>query len=126
MIFGAHVLLYSPDAEADRGFLRDVLGFPSVDAGRGWLIFTLPPSEVAVHPVEGVAVPRPSGPAMLAASLYLMCDDVAALVASLDTKGVRCTALQKMDWGITTTVRLPSGGELGLYQPLHPTAVDRR
>jgi len=121
MITGAHVLLYTSDTEADRGFFRDVLGFPSVDAGRGWLIFALPPAEVAVHP-QDAAAPAPDRAAMLGASLYLMCDDVAATVQSLEAKGVACSALHTERWGIVTTVRLPSGGTLGLYQPTHPVA----
>jgi catechol 2,3-dioxygenase-like lactoylglutathione lyase family enzyme len=121
MISGAHVLLYTSDPDADRGFFRDVLGFPSVDAGRGWLIFALPPAEVAVHPLDAAA-PAPDRAAMLGASLYLMCDDVAATVASLEAKGVACSALHTERWGIVTTVRLPSGGTLGLYQPTHPVA----
>ena len=121
MITGAHVLLYTSDPEADRGFFRDVLGFPSVDAGRGWLIFALPPAEVAVHPLDAAA-PPPDRAAMLGASLYLMCDDVAATVQSLEAKGVACSALHTERWGIVTTVRLPSGSTLGLYQPSHPVA----
>src|SRR3954449_13023313 len=104
MISGAHVIVYSKDAEADRAFLRDVLGFPSVDAGRGWLIFALPPSEVAVHPLDATA-PTPERTAMLGASLYLMCDDVAETVGSLQAKGVECSALTTERWGIVTTVR---------------------
>jgi catechol 2,3-dioxygenase-like lactoylglutathione lyase family enzyme len=124
MITGAHVLLYTSDPDADRGFFRDVLGFSSVDAGRGWLIFALPPSEVAVHPIDATA-PPPDRSAMLAASLYLMCDDVAATVASLEAKGVNCSPLATERWGIVTTLRLPSGGTLGLYQPTHPVAHGR-
>jgi catechol 2,3-dioxygenase-like lactoylglutathione lyase family enzyme len=119
MITGAHVLLYTTDPDADRAFFRDVLGFRSVDAGRGWLIFALPPSELAMHPVDE----RPGGEAPLQAVLYLMCDDVAETVRSLEGKGVKCTPLLGERWGIRTTLRLPSGGELGLYQPTHPTAI---
>jgi len=121
MITGAHVLLYTADPDADRGFFRDVLGFPSVDAGRGWLIFALPPAEVAVHPLDATA-PPPDRAATLGASLYLMCDDVAATVQDLEAKGVACSALQTERWGLVTTLRLPSGGTLGLYQPTHPVA----
>ena len=121
MITGAHVLLYTPDPDADRGFFRDVLGFQSVDAGRGWLIFALPPAEVAVHPLDATA-PAPERTAMLGASLYLMCDDVAETVRSLQAKGVECSALTTERWGIVTTLRLPSGSTLGLYQPTHPVA----
>jgi len=121
MITGAHVLLYTPDPDADRGFFRDGLEFQSVDAGRGWLIFALPPAEVAVHPLDATA-PTPERTAMLGATLYLMCDDVAETVKSLQGKGVECSALTTERWGIVTTLRLPSGSTLGLYQPAHPVA----
>jgi catechol 2,3-dioxygenase-like lactoylglutathione lyase family enzyme len=113
VINGAHVILYSRDAEADRAFLRDVLGLPNVDAGDGWLIFALPPSELAVHPTE----------AEQTFELYLLCDDVEATVADLESKGVETTG-PAMDrgWGLLTGLRLPGGGEVGLYQPRHPTA----
>ena len=118
MIIGAHVLLYSKDAEADRAFFRDVLGFPHVDAGYGWLIFKLPPGEAAVHPLDGdEAGPR-------GADFYLMCDDLAAQVAALRSKGIACAEIDQAPWGAKTTVKLPSGGSLGLYQPRHPTALD--
>ncbi|HEV8629993.1 MAG TPA: VOC family protein [Thermoanaerobaculia bacterium] len=122
-IHGAHVLLFSRDAEADRTFCRDVLGFPAVDAGGGWLIFALPPAEVAVHPSESGEDPAGAGEAMLGAVLYLMCDDLRATMAELGAKGVRFTAAQEAPWGIVTTFALPSGGQLGLYQPTHPTAL---
>jgi catechol 2,3-dioxygenase-like lactoylglutathione lyase family enzyme len=118
MITGAHVLLNTTDPDADRAFFRDVLGFRSVDAGHGWLIFALPPAELALHPVE-----RQGHDVALAAVLYLMCDDVGETVRSLEAKGVTCTSLHEERWGIRTTVRLPSGGEVGLYQPTHPTAI---
>jgi hypothetical protein len=111
MIDGAHVILYSADADADRAFLRDVLRFPNVDAGHGWLIFALPPAEVAVHPAG-------SGPAH---ELYLMCDDLGATVAELQERGVELARpVSREQWGVLTSVRLPSGAELGLYEPLHP------
>jgi catechol 2,3-dioxygenase-like lactoylglutathione lyase family enzyme len=113
-ITGAHVLLYSNDAEADRAFFTDVLQFRSVDAGNGWLIFKLPPAEAAVHPADG----------QTGAELYLMCDDLRALVQSLAEKHVTCTAIEEARWGLRTNIRLPSGGQLGLYQPRHPTALD--
>ena len=122
MIHGAHIVLFSRDADADRAFLRDVLGFPYVDVGHGWLIFALPPSEVAMHPVEGASPPAPSGPRMLGGELYLMCDDVRAEVKALEAKGVTCSSIDEAPWGFRTTVRLPSGGELGLYQPKHALA----
>ena len=114
MISGAHVILYSQDAEADRAFLGNVLGFPSVDAGHGWLIFQLPPAEVAVHPA-----PAP------AHELYLMCDDIEATLAVLATKGAAVSAdLAEERWGIVATITLPSGTPLSLYQPRHPLARD--
>lgn len=113
MISGAHVILYSKDAEADRTFFRDVLGFKSVDAGRGWLIFSLPPAEVAFHPSdEGDAC-----------DLYFMCSDLKAEIASLAKKGVSCSAPQEPRWGSVTKVQLPGGGQVGLYQPRHLTAA---
>jgi catechol 2,3-dioxygenase-like lactoylglutathione lyase family enzyme len=114
MIVGSHVIIYSNHADADRAFFRDGLGFPHVDAGNGWLIFKLPPAEVAVHPVEG---PQ-------AHELYLMCDDVRATVEELSTKGVRCAEVTDQGWGLLTSVRLPGGQELGLYEPLHPRATE--
>ena len=124
MITGAHVVLYSSDPEADRAFFRDVLGFASVDAGHGWLIFKLPPSEVALHPVDGGAAEGPAGHAMLGAELYLMCDGLQALIRSLAAKNVICQAIETAAWGMKTTIRLPSGGAIGLYQPTHPTALE--
>ncbi len=123
MIFGAHVLLYSRNADADRVFLRDVLGFTAVDAGGGWLIFSLPPAEVAVHPLEEKAPSPAADSALLPASLYLMCDNVRAYLYRLAEQGVQCSGLQEEHWGIVTTIPLPSGASLGLYQPKHPTAL---
>ena len=113
MIFGAHVIVYSKDAEADRAFFREVLGFSSVDAGHGWLIFALPPAEVAVHPAEEDDQHE----------LYFMCDDLKAEISSLAEKGVRCSEVQEARWGSITRIRLPGGGDVGLYQPKHPTAL---
>ena len=113
MISGAHIVLYSKDAEADRRFLRDVLDFKSVDAGHGWLIFALPPAEAAVHPAAE------SG----AHELYLMCDDLKAEITALATKGVVCSQIDEQRWGSITKIALPGGGQLGLYQPKHPTAL---
>jgi catechol 2,3-dioxygenase-like lactoylglutathione lyase family enzyme len=116
VIRGAHTILYSSDADADRAFLRDVLGFPHVDAGDGWLIFRLPPGEVAVHPAET------SG----AVELYLVCDDVEVTVAELTAAGVRFEEpVSDQGWGRLTTLRLPGGGRIGLYEARHPTAFDR-
>lgn len=124
MIRGAHFLLYSKDADADRAFFRDVLGFRSVDAGEGWLIFALPPSELAVHPTESSFVQRHADHELLGAVLYLMCDDLQAVVKQLAAKRVSCTPAQEAPWGFFTIVGLPSGGSIGLYQPTHPTAID--
>ena len=109
MITGAHSIIYSTDAEADRAFLRDVLGLKGVDAGGGWTIFGLPPAEVAVHPGE-----KDDGH-----ELYLMCDDVAAFVAEMKAKGVACGPVQDLRWGRLTEVTLPGGGKLGVYEPRH-------
>jgi catechol 2,3-dioxygenase-like lactoylglutathione lyase family enzyme len=113
MIFGTHVIVYSKDATADRTFFREVLGFPSVDAGHGWLIFALPPAEVAVHPAEEGERHE----------LYFMCDDLKAEISALGKKGVRCLEVQEARWGSITKIRLPGGSEVGLYQPKHPTAL---
>ncbi len=122
MIIGAHVLLFSPDPEADRAFFRDILQFRHVDVGGGWLIFKLPPSEAAVHPADS-GEPQASQN-MLGAQFYLMCDDLQALVKSLQAKQIRCTEITTERWGIKTSIKLPSGGEIGLYQPTHPTALN--
>ena len=113
MINGAHVIVYSKDAEADRAFFKDVLGFPSVDAGHGWLIFALPLAEAAFHPGDNGEH-----------QLYLMCDDLKTEISSLAAKGITCAEVQEPPWGLLTTVPLPGGGKLGLYQPKHPTAAD--
>ncbi|HET6177451.1 MAG TPA: VOC family protein [Candidatus Sulfotelmatobacter sp.] len=124
MIIGAHFLLYSRDPEADRAFFRDVLGFRAIDAGEGWLIFAMPPAEAGIHPLDGEFSQRHAGHELLGAVLYLMCDDLEALMASLKAKNVHCTEVQTAGWGTTTTIRLPSGGSIGLYQPRHPTAFN--
>jgi hypothetical protein len=124
MISGAHILLYSADPDADRVFFRDVLQFPSVDVGHRWLIFALPPAEVAVHPLGSNDGQRHAGRQLLGSVLYLMCDDLRDTIISLREKGVECTEVSTEAWGIKTTIRLPSGGEVGLYQPTHPTALD--
>ena len=119
MINGAHFLLYSSHPDADRRFLHDVLGFQGVDAGEGWLILALPPAEIAVHPASDNFVQRHAGHNLLGAVLYLMCDDLDSTLKSLTEKGVAATEIEEEDWGLRTTIRLPSGGELGLYQPTH-------
>jgi catechol 2,3-dioxygenase-like lactoylglutathione lyase family enzyme len=110
MISGAHVIVYSQNAEADRAFFRDVLGFSSVDAGHGWLIFALPASEAAIHPSDT------SG----SHELYFMCDNLKDEMASLAKRGVKCSEVEEARWGSVTKMRPPSGGEVGLYQPKHP------
>jgi len=109
MIIGAHSIIYSKSPVADRGFLRDVLGLPSVDVGDGWLIFGLPPSEVAVHPSDENDVHE----------LYLMCEDVEAFVAAMAKRRLACSPVQNQGWGLLTQVSLPGGGKLGVYQPRH-------
>jgi hypothetical protein len=109
MIHGAHVILYSQNAEADRAFFRDVLEYPFADAGHGWLIFALPPAEVAIHPSEKNDVHE----------LYLMCDDVKALVAKMESQNIRCSPITEQGWGSLTSLTLPGGGKLGIYQPKH-------
>ena len=123
MITGALVLLYSSDPEADRIFFRDILGFPFVDDGGGWLIFALPPSEAAVHPLGANAPLVPAGNELLGATLHLMCDDLPSVMKSLKARKVSCTEVAKQPWGTCTTVRLPSGGSIGLYQPTHKTPL---
>jgi catechol 2,3-dioxygenase-like lactoylglutathione lyase family enzyme len=112
MINGAHAILFAQDADAARAFLRDVLAWPSVDAGHGWLIFALPPAELAVHPTDDE--PRHE--------LFLMCDDLKATVAELRSKGVEVTSpLEERGFGVITSIRIPGAGEIGLYQPRHPS-----
>jgi catechol 2,3-dioxygenase-like lactoylglutathione lyase family enzyme len=125
MIFGAHFLLYSKNPEADRAFFRDVLGFRAIDVGEGWLIFAMPPAEAGIHPLEGEFSQQHAGHQLLGAVLYLMCDDLEASIASLKAKHVHCTEVQAAPWGNATTIALPSGGHIGLYQPSHPTAFQR-
>jgi catechol 2,3-dioxygenase-like lactoylglutathione lyase family enzyme len=115
-IIGMHAIVYSKKAEATREFFRDVLGFPSVDAGRGWLIFAAPPSEIAVHPAEDTEHHE----------LYLMCDDIEKTVVELEAKGLKLRPIQDQPWGRLTQISLPSGGELGIYEPRHPTAIGKR
>src|SRR3954467_12967579 len=109
MVNGVHVLIPAASPDADRAFFRDVLGFTSVDAGHGWLIFALPPAEAAFHPVDDDARAHQRHDTMLGADLYLMCDDVSATVAALSGKGVVCSELAVERWGIRTAIALPSG-----------------
>jgi hypothetical protein len=110
MITGVHAIQFTPDADALRAFLRDTLGLRSVDAGGGWLIFALPPAELAAHPADEAAT-----------QLYLMCDDIEATTAELREKGVELTRpVSDEGWGLVTAIALPGGGEIGLYEPRHP------
>ena len=115
MITGAHAILYSPSADEVRAFLVDLLGTPHVDAGDGWLIARLPPAEVAVHPGDETG----------RIELYLMTDDLESAIDQLRAKGVETDPVIDQGWGLLTYIRLPDGGELGLYEPRHPTAIDR-
>jgi hypothetical protein len=114
MINGAHVVVYSKDAEADRVFFRDVLKFPSVDAGHGWLIFAMPPAEAAFH--EGQDDKH---------ELYLMCDDLAVTLADLKAKNVEVSKVTKERWGNLATLTLPGGGRIGIYEPKHASPLRR-
>jgi hypothetical protein len=118
MLIGAHAIIYSTNAEADREFLRDVLNLTHVDVGHGWLIFGLPPAELAVHPGEKNDVHE----------FYLMCDDVEAFVSEMEARGVVCGERHNQGWGILSQVTLPGGGQLGVYQPRHarPEAMVNR
>jgi hypothetical protein len=114
MIGGMHTILYSKNAQAVRAFLRDVLEFPSVDAGHGWLIFATPPAEIAVHPTEGRSF----------AELYLMCDDLESTVEALKAKGVEFpTPVTEQRWGLLTHLTLPDGEMLGVYEPRHKLSI---
>jgi hypothetical protein len=109
MIVGAHSIIYSTDPDADRAFLRDVLKLTSIDVGGGWLIFGLPPAELAVHPSSKNDVHE----------FYLMCDDVEALTTEMKRRRIACSPVQNRDWGLLTHVSLPGGGKLAIYQPRH-------
>ncbi len=115
MINGAHVILYSTNAESDRAFIRDVLGFAGVDAGDSWLIFKLPPAEIAVHPSDEPGKHE----------FYFMCDDIEKMLADLTAKGVEIShPVSDEGWGLLASIKLPSGSDLSIYQPRHPTAYD--
>lgn len=118
MIVGAHSIIYSKNPDADRAFLRDVLKLPHVDVGGGWLVFGLPPAEVAFHPSNQNDVHE----------FYLLCDDIEALIATLRKSGATCSPVQNRAWGFLTQVSLPGGGNLGIYQPRHarPKAMSPR
>jgi hypothetical protein len=125
MITGAHFLFYSQDPDGDRAFLRDILGFKSVDAGGGWLIFALPPAEIAVHPAEQPFLHPHAEQSLAGAVLYLMCDDLPGEIRRLESKKVPCSKVDRENWGSFTTFALPSGGRVGLYQPTHPIAAGK-
>jgi hypothetical protein len=124
MIIGSHILLYSDQPEADRAFFRDVLNLHAVDAGGGWLIFGLPPAELGIHPTEQGRDRRQAhaGRKLLGAVVYLICDDLQATIISLKAKNVACSTIAEENWGIHTSIILPSGSEIGLYRPKHPVA----
>jgi hypothetical protein len=109
VITGAHAIIYSTAAEADRDFLRDVLRLPNVDVGNGWLIFSLPPAEVAVHPSEANGRHE----------VYFMCDDITLFVAEMKKHSLTCTAVRDEGWGLVSELTLPGGGKVGVYQPRH-------
>ncbi|HXP65788.1 MAG TPA: hypothetical protein VN815_09965 [Steroidobacteraceae bacterium] len=115
MIFGAHIVLYSKDAAADRAFFKDILGLKSVDAGHGWLIFALPPAEAAFHPAEDGGTHE----------LFFMCDDLRSQMAELAKKNVKFSEVQEARWGSIVKMQLPGGGSLSLYQPKHALALDK-
>jgi predicted enzyme related to lactoylglutathione lyase len=117
MIVGAHSIIYAEDAEKVRAFFRDVLGYPYVDAHGGWLIFKLPPGELGIHPTEAADSGRHE--------LYLMCDDIEQTVNDLEARGVEFAGpVTDAGFGRLTSMKIPGGGELGLYQPRHPLAID--
>lgn len=111
IITGAHAVIFSKDADADRNFLKDILKFPNIDTGGGWLIFKLPPTELAVHPYDSNDRHE----------LYLMCNDIDSFISKMKNHKVNCTPIHKEDWGLLTSLTLPGGGSLGVYQPLHQT-----
>jgi len=117
MIIGAHAIIYSKDPQADRAFLRDILKFPHVDAGEGWLIFSLPPAELAVHPSDQNDKQE----------LFLICDDIRMFIRDMEQLNVNCSPIQNQSWGQITYITLPGGSRLGIYQPAHarPAALSR-
>jgi hypothetical protein len=119
MITGAHAIIYSTNPDADRAFLRDVIKLTHVDVGHGWLIFGLPPSEIAVHPAEQDSASVEASAGQGRHELYLMCDDVEAFVAAMRTHGIVCGSIQDQRWGLLTQLTLPGGSALGVYQPRH-------
>ena len=114
MIIGLHTIIYSKDAEKDRAFFRDVLGFKGVDIGHGWLIFKMPPAELAFHPTEDEEMHE----------IYLICDNIKDTLADLKAKNVECTAVQEERWGSLISITLPGGGKLGIYEAKHELAIN--
>jgi len=121
VITGAHTIVFADDAEAARAFFRDVLELPNVDAGDGWLIFKLPPGELACHPSQ---TGEWAGPGSGQHTLYLMCDDIEATVADLAAKGVEVSAVTDAGFGLMASLQVPGAGQLDIYEPRHPTAFD--
>jgi hypothetical protein len=115
-ILGAHVIVYSKKADADRQFIDGLLGTKSADAGGGWMIYALPPAEIAVHPSDENDVHE----------LYLMVDDVEAFIAAMKKKKVKCAPISDQRWGLLTSVKMPSGGKLGVYQPKHASPIIKK
>ena len=109
MISGAHVMIFTRDEDADRAFLRDALEIPCIDSGGGWLIFKLPPTELGVHSHDANDLHQ----------LYLICDDLDATIAKLADKGITCSEVMNASWGRATSVPLPGGGKIGVYQAHH-------
>jgi len=114
MLKGAHLIVYSKDCEADRAFFRDVLQYRSVDAGHGWLIFALPPAELALHPSEQNDLHE----------LFFMCDHIQAFIAAMTERKVECTPVEEQRWGSITRMTLPGGGRIGVYQPKHASPLE--
>ncbi len=125
MIFATHLLLYSRAPEADRAFFRDVLGLSHVDAGEGWLIFALPPAELGIHPAEENHTGSHADQGLAGATLYLLCDKLQETLNDLAAKGVAHTEFREAEWGVASSIRLPGGSNLGLYEPRHAVAVKR-
>ena len=122
MINGTHAIIYAEDAEQARAFFRDVLDYPYVDAHGGWLIFKLPPAELGIHPAAPAAAPGEGAPSGHH-EMFLMCDDIEATVAELTERGVEFTSpVENQGFGLIARLRVPGAGELGIYEPRHPTA----
>jgi len=124
MFLGMHFLLYSRNPEADRAFFRDVLEIPAIDSGGGWLIFALPPAELGIHPIDAPpATTTHAGHDLAAATVYLLCRNLADTLERLKARGVAHSETREAEWGVATSIALPSGGRLGLYEPHHPLAI---